>query len=85
MHPQVSPVLVSIDLAKDRFAATVDHQYTETVRIFAPLSHDCRQLSLSRKGARSLTWPWRIDASHLQSRIVIAIKPHEVRPCAFSC
>ena len=82
-------MLVGIDPAKDSFAATVGHQDTETVRTFAflsaDLSHDCRQLSLSRKVTHSLTWPWRTDASHLQSGIVIAVKPHEVRPCAFSC
>ena len=31
MHPQVSPVLAGIDLAKDSFAA-VGHQDIETVR-----------------------------------------------------
>ncbi len=35
MHPQVSPVLVGIDLAKDSFTAAVGHQETETVRTFA--------------------------------------------------
>lgn len=35
MHPQVSPILVGIDLAKDSFAAAVRHQDTETVRSFA--------------------------------------------------
>jgi len=35
MHPQVSPTLVGIDLAKDSFVAAVGHQDTETVRTFA--------------------------------------------------